>query len=256
MIVRQVDIWHLKLPFHYPFKHTLATHASSENLVVKITTENGSAGYGEGVPRVFVTGESLTGSISFLSETLGPAVFGASFSAPGNLVQESLAIWRSAGADRFPAALCALEMALWDAAGLTWGIPLSDFLGGKVRENVSYSAVLPLASEKQLLRLLELIKAMRMRFVKLKVGEANDLKVLEMIRKELGGEIDVRVDANGAWTAEEAVARLRDMLPYRISAVEQPVAKEDFAGLQRVSESLEIPVAKSQRVSGNPRYRR
>jgi muconate cycloisomerase len=242
MIVKRVDIWRLRLPFHFPFKHTLATHAASENLVVKVTTDSGSAGYGEGVPRAFVTGETLTGALSFLTETLGPMMLGASFASPEELMQELARLPGNMGAEPFPGAWCALEMALLDAAGRAWSSSLSDFLGGIRQKSVCYSAVVPMAELAQLPRFFQLVKAKGMRFLKLKVGEADDLKVLELARKELGRQIDIRVDANGAWSAEEAVASIKDMLPYRISAVEQPVAKEDFAGLASVSRALTIPV--------------
>lgn len=242
MIVRQVDIWHLRLPFHYPFKHTLATHTASENLVVKVTARDGASGWGEGVPRAFVTGETVSGAVAFLAETLAPAVIKASFSSPEKLVQWLTGWPRKLGADRFPAARCALEMALLDAAGRHWGLSVSDLLGGAVHDRVSYSAVVPLESSAQLSRFLKLVKERRMRWLKLKVGGAHDLELLDLARKELGWEIDIRVDANGAWTADEAIARVKAMLPYGISAVEQPVAKEDYPGLQQVSRSLEIPV--------------
>ena len=44
--------------------------------------------------------------------------------------------------------------------------------------------------------------------------------------------MDIRVDANAAWSVPEAIERLKEMQPYKISAVEQPVAKDDFAGMQ------------------------
>ncbi len=242
MIVKRLDIWRLKLPFHFPFKHTLATHTASENLVVKITTERGLAGYGEGVPRAFVTGETLEGALSFLAGTLGPRMLNASFASPEDLMQALARMPGNLGAAPFPGAWCALEMALLDASGHTWGLSLSDFLGGIKQNRVCYSAVVPMADLPQLPRFFQLIKAKGMRFLKLKVGEAHDLEVLELARKELGREVDIRVDANGAWSAEEAVARLQDMLPYGLSAVEQPVAKEDFAGLGVVSRALAIPV--------------
>jgi L-alanine-DL-glutamate epimerase-like enolase superfamily enzyme len=242
MIVKHVDIWRLKLPFHYPFKHKLASHAGSENLVVKITADNGSAGYGEGVPRAFVTGETMEDSLSFLKETLGSHILDVAFSSPEELAQRLARLQRDPDADRFPAVRCALETALFDVAGRCWGKPLSDLLGGAVKESVCYSAVVPLVSLAQLPRFFQLVKAKRMRFLKLKVGEAHDLEVLDLARKELGWQIDIRVDANGAWTAEEALPRITAMLPYGISAVEQPVTKEDFEGLQRVSQALNIPV--------------
>jgi L-alanine-DL-glutamate epimerase-like enolase superfamily enzyme len=81
-----------------------------------------------------------------------------------------------------------------------------------------------------------------MRYIKLKVGEDNDLETLTQARSALGEEVDLRVDANGAWSAAEAITRLREMAPFRLSAVEQPVAKEDFEGLRQVQEALDIPV--------------
>lgn len=242
MIVRQVDIWHLKLPFHYPFKHKLATHGGSENLVVKIATDHGSAGYGEGVPRTFVTGESLPETLSFLTGALGPRILNTSFSSPAELVQGFTEMQQDIGAEGFPGAICALETALFDAAGHCWGKSLSDLMGGSLHGSVCYSAVVPLASLAELPRFFRLVKAKRMRFLKLKVGEAHDLEVLDLARKELGWLIDLRVDANGAWTAQEAVARLQEMLPYGVSAVEQPVAKEDLDGLRYVSQALDLPV--------------
>lgn len=242
MVVKRLDIWRLRLPFHFPFKHTLAVHAGSENLVVKVTTDNGSAGFGEGVPRQFVTGETLEGAFSFLAETLGPRWLQTSFSSPGELGQKLARLFVDTGAQAFPGAWCALEMAALDAAGRAWGKSLSDFLGGPKQESIRYSAVVPMASLEQLPRFLHLVKAQGMRFLKLKVGEPHDLEVLDLARKALGRQLDIRVDANGAWSAAEAVARINDMLPYGVSAVEQPVAKEDFTGLAEVSRALDIPV--------------
>jgi muconate cycloisomerase len=242
MILRKVDIWRLKLPFLYPFKHKLATHAGSENLVVKVTADNGSSGYGEGIPRAFVTGESMPEAVAFLTQSLGPRLLNASFSEPADLAQTYALMRRDGEAEKFPAALCAAETALFDAAGHHWGKSLSDLMGGAVRKGVCYSAVVPLAPLEQLPRFFQMVKAKKMRFLKLKVGEPHDLEVLHLARQELGWLIDIRVDANGAWTAPEAVARLQKMLPYGISAVEQPVPKEDVEGLSFVSGALEIPV--------------
>jgi muconate cycloisomerase len=97
-------------------------------------------------------------------------------------------------------------------------------------------------SPESMRQLLQLVKMNHMRFVKLKVGTDDDLSTLRLVRDELGGDVDIRVDANSAWTPSEAIARLKEMQPYDISAVEQPVAKADFAGLKQVSEAIPIPV--------------
>jgi L-Ala-D/L-Glu epimerase len=242
MIVKQVDIWHLNLGFQSPIKHNLATHHGSDNLVVQVTTDSGLRGYGEGVPRGFVTGEELDASLSFLQGVLTPAVMAVNFSSPPELFTFLEELYHRSQAHRCPAAFCALETALLDAAGLTWQEPLSRLLGPKLRTSLEYSAVIPLAPPEQMQHLFTLVKMNRMHFVKLKVGTDTDLETLRLARDLLGPEVDIRVDANSAWTPAEAIARLRDMQPYGISAVEQPVAKSDFHGLREVGEALNLPV--------------
>jgi L-Ala-D/L-Glu epimerase len=242
MIVKKLNIWHLKLGFQSPIKHNLATHEGSDNLVLGVTTADAVTGFGEGVPRAFVTGEVFSDSLAFLREVLGPALLASEFHSPPALLQGLERLYQQTRAQRYPAAFCALETAVLDAAGRTWNLPVADFIGAKLRTSLEYSAVIPLMSPEQMGQLFLLVKMNHMRFVKLKVGTDSDLKTLRLAREALGYEVDIRVDANSAWTPSEAIARLREMAPYRISAVEQPVAKADFAGLKQVSDAVDIPV--------------
>ncbi len=74
-----------------------------------------------------------------------------------------------------------------DAAGHTWGKSLTDIFGPRGEGRVTYSAVLPLSAGPQLAQFLELVRAQGMRFVKLKVGEDNDLETLAQARQRPGG---------------------------------------------------------------------
>lgn len=242
MIIKKLDIWHLKLGFQSPIKHNLATHVGSDNLVVRATTAAAVTGFGEGVPRVFVTGEELGGSLTFLQEVLVPKLLGRKFQAPEKLTAALEELYHQTQAWRYPAAYCAVETALLDAAGRSWELPVCELIATKLRQNVVYSAVIPMMGPEQMHQLLTLVKKNHMRFVKLKVGTASDLETLRLARDLLGFEVDIRVDANSAWSPEEAIARLKEMEPYRISAVEQPVAKADFAGLKQVRDEVRIPV--------------
>jgi len=242
MIVKKLDIWHLKLGFQSPIKHNLATHEDSDNIVIGVTTQDGITGFGEGVPRAFVTGEVLSDSLAFLHQVLAPAILTRDFPSPQALVKALGDLYQHVQAQRHPAAFCALETALLDAAGQTWNMPVAELIGPKLRTSLEYSAIIPMLSPEQMRHLILLVKMNHMRFVKLKVGTDSDLETLRLARDELGYEVDIRVDANSAWTPAEAIARLREMQPYRISAVEQPVAKADFAGLKQVSEAIQIPV--------------
>jgi len=119
---------------------------------------------------------------------------------------------------------------------------MADFLGPRWEGNVMYSAVLPLSAGPQLSHFLQLVRALGLRQVKVKVGEDNDLDTLALARRELGEEADLRVDANGAWSVAEAIPRIREMEAFHLSAVEQPVAKDDFAGLRQVREAVNVPI--------------
>ena len=228
--------------FQSPIKHNLATYEDSDNIVLRVTTADGITGFGEGVPRAFVTGEVLSDSLSFLREVLGPAILAGVGHSPQALLKILEDLYQHAQAQRHPAAFCALETALLDAAGRTWNMPVAELIGPKLRTSLEYSAVIPLMPPEQMRHLLILVKMNHLRFVKLKVGTDSDLETLRLAREELGYDVDIRVDANSAWTPSEAIARLQEMQPYRISAVEQPVAKADFAGLKQVSEAVQIPV--------------
>ena len=237
-----MDIWHLKLEFLSPIRHNLANHEGSENIVVKVSTDGAAAGYGEGIPRSFVTGELLPGSLAFLKEELAPAVLKTKFSSPQEVSEILADLYGELSAVKHPAAFCAMEMALLDAAGRTWDMPVAQLIGPQLRDRVTYSAVVPMASERQMAHFFNLIKMNQMQFLKLKVGTKSDLKILKLAREKLGWEMDIRVDANAAWTVPEAIQHIKEMAPYRVSAVEQPVAKEDFAGLKTVSEAVGLPI--------------
>ena len=237
----QIELYHLRIPFQIPFKHNLATHLAGNNLIVKLTTKEGLIGYGEGVPRDFVTGESITDSYRVLRERLlsfrGEAEVENSdriWTTIADLIGDSL---RAAA----PAACCALELAILDCAGKQLHCSLADFLP-PARYTPRYSAVLPMTGPNASQNLLNQIRRMAIPHVKLKVGGTEDHVLVAQAREILGAEVDIRVDANGAWSAPEAVARITALLPQAISAVEQPVAKTDFEGLRTVSREIPIPV--------------
>ncbi|MGD9206995.1 MAG: enolase C-terminal domain-like protein [Syntrophobacterales bacterium] len=224
-----------------PIRHYLAERTHSENLVVKVVTDSGVVGFGEGIARQYVTGEVMESSLRFLQNHLIPALNGFHFSGPQDLIEALAKLLSEENRAQAPAACCALELAILDAAGKIWGQSIAQMLGD-ADQPLIYSAVIPMMSPPSFHRLLHLIRDMEMPFVKMKVGNKRDTEVLSLAREILGHEIDIRVDANGAWRAEEAKKRIEEMMPYGISAVEQPVPKEDIQGLKRLAEQIEIPI--------------
>ena len=241
MWLKKIDLYLLQIQLCMPIKHYLAERTHSENLVVKVVTDSGVVGFGEGIARQYVTGEVMEASLRFLQDHLIPQLNGFHPSGPSDLIEALAELLSEDNRAQAPAACCALELAILDAAGKTWSQSVAQMLGGGDQPLI-YSAVIPMMSPPSFHRLLHLIRDMEMSFVKIKVGNERDTEVLSLAREILGHEVDLRVDANGAWSSEEAEKRIAAMMAYGISAVEQPVPKEDILGLKRLSEQVEIPI--------------
>ncbi|MDQ7837273.1 MAG: dipeptide epimerase [Thermodesulfobacteriota bacterium] len=243
MRLKALDIFHLRIPFLFPVKHSLAVRECSESLVVRAETETGLSGYGEGTPRGYVTGESISGNIAFLEKGLVPMLAGHVYPDPLSVREFLDALSAQDDACKNPSAVCALETALLDAVGKAWQQPIFEIISLECKQKqLTYSAVVSLLPLDKFEAFLLMVKQREMRFLKLKVGNESDLARLELARKILGSDIDIRVDANCAWTADEAIRKIEEMKRYGISAVEQPVTKEDFKGLKKVSESTGVPI--------------
>jgi muconate cycloisomerase len=236
--VSAVEVLTAELPFRFSFGHALAERRSSTNVFVKVTLSDGTVGFGEGIPRLYVTGETVEGAVSALCDQHGPALVGCELADP-----EAVPTLLSglAGSNPRPgppgAAWCALELALLDAAGRCFGLPVQHWLG-PVRDPVlAYDAVIPFSGSRALGAVALLVRMLGIPRVKVKVGVDldDDLERLRLLRRVLGGDVDLRVDANCAWTAEQALAAIDRMRPYRISLIEQPVAADDLDGLCRLT---------------------
>ena len=241
MWLKKIDLYLLQIQLCMPIKHYLAERTHSENLVVKVVTDSGVVGFGEGIARQYVTGEVMEASLRFLQDHLIPELNGFHPSGPPDLIEALGELLSEDNRAQAPAACCALELAILDAAGKTWSQSVAQMLGGGDQPLI-YSAVIPMMSPPSFHRLLQVIRDMEMSFVKIKVGNERDTEVLSLAREILGHEVDLRVDANGAWSSEEAQKRIEAMMAYGISAVEQPVPKEDIQGLKLLSEQVEIPI--------------
>src|SRR5690348_10493293 len=99
----------LPIPFRRSFTHAAAVRTVAENVVVRVADRDGCVGLGEGCPRVYVTGETVDGALTFLAEKC------AAFSKIENL--DMLRAWmeeHEAEIDANPSAFCAAELALLD----------------------------------------------------------------------------------------------------------------------------------------------
>ena len=245
--VAAVDIFALRIPFRQAFAHATSERSSSDAVVVRVTGKDGSKGYGEGLPRPYVTGESVASMVEALQAELAPMVIGRRF-APGESILRELQELSAAWATMRPhegvswnATYCALELALLDWTFRRAGVPLSGWLIPSRRE-VAYTGVIEAATPSEAAALARRYAEERFSSLKVKVGIGDDVRRLQAVRSAAGESMALRVDANGAWSSADAVAALHSLEKFNIEAVEQPVAAADLRGMRRVREETGIPV--------------
>ncbi len=230
--VKEIHIMHADLPLRIRFKHAITSRTRSGSVFVKAVLDDGSLGYGESLPREYVTGETAPGVIDTLKGVAQNRVLGFAPRAYADLpyFMDGLKIGG--------AAKCALELALVDAYGKHFYSPVSSIIGEPQSGNVVYSGVIQASSVASTIGIGLAFRMWGLSFIKVKVGTGDDIKRLKAVRRMFGPRADIRVDANCAWTPDEAIENIKRMRPYRISAVEQPVAAGDHRGLRRVTDSV------------------
>ena len=245
--VAAVDIFALRIPFRQAFTHATSERDASDAVVVRVTGKDGSRGYGEGLPRSYVTGEDVASMVEALHHELAPLMVGQRF-APGvgvlHELQELSAMWATMQPRVgvvWNATYCALELALLDWTFRRAGVPLSAWLTPSRRE-VTYTGVIEATTATGAAELARRYAEAQIPSVKVKVGIGDDTSRLEAVRSAAGESMALRVDANGAWSSADAVAALLRLEKFNIEAVEQPVKATDLEGMRRVREETGIPV--------------
>jgi muconate cycloisomerase len=244
MLIENFRIYRLQIPFSLPVSHNLADRGQSEALLVSAISPEGISGYGEGTPRTYVTGEDIETCIEAASE-----ICGLIKNLPdGNTVQiESILdkAWNQPAAYRHPSAFCAVELSILDLYARLGGRPLWNlFAPSPARDEFTYSAVIPMLSQSRLSDLLDYIDSQDILYAKVKVSDVEGgMKYTAGIRRRLGQDINIRVDANGAFSGKQAVEFIEASRAEKlnISALEQPAPADDFEAMKRVTQ-LGIPV--------------
>jgi len=231
MRIEECRVFKHRIPLRRRVVHARASRKYSDNVFMKVSA-GGHIGYGECVPREYVTGENADTVVKRLElvelanqefKTFDQViVFTKKLKVPG-------------------CAKCALELALLDVAGKHFHKSVSDAIGTACNKQIQYSAIVATSSPLKTRIICHSIKYYRMRQVKLKVGMDNDLERIRIARRILG-DADIRVDANGAWTKDEAIDKIAQMKEYGISAIEQPVPKEDISDMAKVRKASSIPI--------------
>lgn len=244
-----------------PVRHASHIRDANDTLIVRCQLNDGSVGWGEGLPRIYVTGESIESIWRHLDATEFDLLASTDLVSTAALI-DTLDSFRLAEVqpdndvsvrECFGNAVrCAIELAMLDAFCRSHSVSLGDMISAipefasivQPQEQVFYSgAVTSMSPGKQFVSAVKM-RLFRFRMVKVKVGTSgiDDVACLRRVRRIVGNQVDLRVDANEAWRCDQVVSRMRPLLPCRPTCLEQPVPHVDVSGLRDVRDDLGIPI--------------
>jgi len=238
--IRAFELFAVDLPFRRPFEHAAASRVASDSIFLKCITESGTVGFGETLPRDYVTGETREQAFLLLKEKVLPHLVGMAFESVDDVrsfLQRSDGKappeWVSPHTPQ-TAAWAAVDLGLLDAIGREFNEPIRFGGRGRVDPAFRYSAVLSAGRGLPFLTSLLRIRLLGFRNAKLKVADKGAIPAVRLARLVLGRSLDLRVDANMAWDRPQAASIMQSLSRYGIRLFEQPVRADDIEGLARL----------------------
>lgn len=226
MRIEAVDVVPYAIEFAQPYVTARGALERREMAMLRLRTDEGLEGFGEAVPLTLRGSSTLAGVVAEL-QSAGRELIGLDLSEPGDEGGHPLATRLS------PPAAAAVELARLDLAAKLLDQPLWQLLGAASHEAVECNATLSAGGPGPVAAEAERWAAMGFSAFKLKVGTLGDVARVEAVRSALGAAARIRVDANGAWSVDGAVARLASMEGHGVELAEQPsAALEDLAAVR------------------------
>jgi L-Ala-D/L-Glu epimerase len=241
--VTELQLFAVDLPFKVAFRHAAAARTTSESLFLRVGLDSGAQGWGESLPRAYVSGEHRDGAFALLRDSILPALAGRTFqslSEVGSFLEkcdgQAPSEWVRPEVPQ-TSAWCSVDLALLDAFGKAFGEPVS--LGDQppaadALRRYRYSGVVSAGRGWPYAMSLLKMRAFRFPHVKLKVEQDGAEQAAKTAQRLLGRRVDLRVDANMAWDVEQALEAIGELRTVGIQSFEQPIPAADLAGLKRL----------------------
>jgi L-Ala-D/L-Glu epimerase len=145
----------------------------------------------------------------------------------------------------------AVEMAMWDLIGQLCGQPLHQLLGGLYRDTIELAACMGIRPPAEAAEIARFYVDQGYSTLKMKGGRdpAEDLAMVRAIREEVGNKLALRLDPNTGYSPELALQLARDLEPYELEYLEQPMEKEALAESAEVRRQTSTPLALNESVT-------
>jgi D-arabinonate dehydratase len=246
MRIERVEALAVSIPLPQPVADAVRRITHRDHVIVKVRAKEGPEGLG------FALGyDGSRAMLALIDEIFRPLLEGADAFATEHLwaemYRQSIQAGRRGAALR---AISAIDIALWDLRGKAAGLPVMELLGvhrKKMRCYATGGYYRAGQSVEELVREVQETAALGFSAVKLKVGAlsaAEDARRVGAVRRALGDDFDILLDANGGWkSAPEAIAAMERLEEFRPYWIEEPVRADNLTAMARIAEAIRTPVA-------------
>jgi muconate cycloisomerase len=249
--IDKVETILVDLPTIRPHELSMTTMRGQTLLIVRIVASDGVVGLGEGttIGGLAYGAESPEGMKLAIDTYIAPVLERCDPDRVGRTMAE---IGKFARGNHF--AKCAVETALLDSFAKRRGLPLSDFFGGRFRDRLPI--VWTLASgdtARDIAEAQEMLDRRRHKIFKLKIGVGQpkqDIAHVAAVKRALGDEASVRVDANQSWSEATAAWMIAALEDVGCDLVEQPIALSNRAGMARLAAAARVPIMADEALNG------
>lgn len=249
--VEKIDTYLVDLPTVRPHVLSMTTISRQTLAIVEIYCSDGTIGIGEGTTiGGLAYGEESPEGIKLAIDTyFAPLLIGQNAERPAAaMARLDLNIVGNHFAKN------AVETALLDAVGKRLSLPLSELLGGRVRDSVPVLWTLASGDTgRDIEEAAEMVNLRRHNVFKLKIGKrpvSEDVAHVGAIKRALGDSVSIRVDINQAWTEPQARRGIALLADAGADLVEQPVAKWNRAAMRRLVADAAIPIMADEALRG------
>ncbi|MDG7012596.1 MAG: mandelate racemase/muconate lactonizing enzyme family protein [Nitrososphaerota archaeon] len=237
MKIRTVEVIHVRIPLRKPLRTSHLSQKDVDAVLVRLETDDGLQGVGEVTPILGYSAETAGSVDSVIKEQLVKVVMGEDPFRIG-YIQHKMNGALAPGT--YQEAKAAIEIALHDILGKALNVPVYQLLGGRYRESVPVVGWVgldrPEAMAQQARQLLET----KFRAIKVKIGGSQeDIVRVKSVMDAVGGEIEVRADANEAPVPDDI---LRKLDGFGLKWIEQPAPRDRLDKLAEISRRMDTPI--------------
>jgi L-alanine-DL-glutamate epimerase-like enolase superfamily enzyme len=238
MIIRDFDVTPCIMPKEDPsWRFALAASPVTEGHVLRIATDDGHEGFGyaSATPHMGSTKDTLAAELDLFR----PLVVGKD---PRNI--EAILIALDKALRGAPQSKAAIDCALHELVARALGVPLNVLFGGQVRDTLPILRILAIKTPAEMAAAAQKLVDKGYRYLKIKAHGhvAEDVARVAAIRKQVGDDVHLTIDANQSYSTKDAIAALNRMAEYCIDLCEQPVHADDFEGLALVTQTVPVTI--------------